>query len=746
MKYVIIIAIAVVLLIPISAYATTSVEKIMSDYRLKGDAYDELGYSYMAFLNYDKANWQQGKDNSYNEWMEYKTYVEENEKYFGGNYGTIIPRAFSIGDFEGILIYSELAEKNFPEEGSRYGERVIALNFLGKFEEAKILTEQGRQLIVNPDNAEGSWFDIYGKMINFYKNAQYKQVINEFELWLDSPTKAYLDSQGISASSDMPFLVGLAYDKMGQSANAEYYYDQVSYLKYLKPDCLLVNRNFSWQSYNEVIKIMESGDNLETCHKKALYDYVVSKDIVTGQYYPPIQRTSLNEPVEDFVDPNKDPQHYVDRYNNELRYKAWFDENYPDITIYEAVGLPELQIEPEPEPTCESGFELFNNICYRIDDSVDRTLSPYYDEDDAGSLRDSIRYFHQNWEFEKALELTKKAKKYSDQPIYASILLEKSEILSKMFRHQEALDTFNEFDKRLESGYNIWNHQKGMILYNLGKYSSSVNVLESTLVEIQEKETIDWQKKFLTGIAMFNLGMAYEKLGDFELSDQAYDRASQDIVIRNLDCNKVRTLMGTGGYVEAMQILNNMDSKVICIHPSGNDSVESLKSFVQERINKYQSNSSIATSSSICGTGTIEKDGICVPDYPNTEPSSKGGGCLIATATYGSELAPQVQQLRELRDNKLLNTKSGTSFMESFNDFYYSFSPTIADLERESPVFREMVKIAITPMISSLSILNYVDMDSEAEVLGYGISLIILNIGMYVGIPAVVIVGIRNRF
>jgi len=123
---------------------------------------------------------------------------------------------------------------------------------------------------------------------------------------------------------------------------------------------------------------------------------------------------------------------------------------------------------------------------------------------------------------------------------------------------------------------------------------------------------------------------------------------------------------------------------------------------------------------------------------------SEGGGCLIATATYGSELAPQVQQLRELRDNSLLQTESGTNFMKSFNDFYYSFSPYIADYERENPVFREMVKIAITPMISSLSILNYVDMDSEAEVLVYGVGLILLNIGMYVGIPAAVIVGIKR--
>ena len=73
--------------------------------------------------------------------------------------------------------------------------------------------------------------------------------------------------------------------------------------------------------------------------------------------------------------------------------------------------------------------------------------------------------------------------------------------------------------------------------------------------------------------------------------------------------------------------------------------------------------------------------------------------------------------------------------MAGFNQFYYSFSPVIADLERESPLFKEAVKLTLTPMLSSLSLLNYVDIDSEQDMLGYGISLIILNAGMYVGIP-----------
>ena len=120
------------------------------------------------------------------------------------------------------------------------------------------------------------------------------------------------------------------------------------------------------------------------------------------------------------------------------------------------------------------------------------------------------------------------------------------------------------------------------------------------------------------------------------------------------------------------------------------------------------------------------------------------GGCLIATATFGTEMAPQVQFLREIRDNIVLQTESGTSFMTAFNQFYYSFSPTIADYERENPVFKEGVKLALTPLLASLTLLQFADIDSESEMLGYGIGVILLNVGIYFAIPAAFIMKIRK--
>ena len=134
-------------------------------------------------------------------------------------------------------------------------------------------------------------------------------------------------------------------------------------------------------------------------------------------------------------------------------------------------------------------------------------------------------------------------------------------------------------------------------------------------------------------------------------------------------------------------------------------------------------------------------------EIKNVEYAGDGGdgGCLIATAAFGSELSPQVQFLREIRDNTVLQTESGSAFMAGFNQFYYSFSPAIADYERENLVFKEAVKITLTPLLTSLTLLHYADIDSESEMLGYGIGVILLNIGMYFVAPAVLIMTVKKR-
>jgi len=149
----------------------------------------------------------------------------------------------------------------------------------------------------------------------------------------------------------------------------------------------------------------------------------------------------------------------------------------------------------------------------------------------------------------------------------------------------------------------------------------------------------------------------------------------------------------------------------------------------------------------------IEVEGILFQPIPletatltiNVLSTAGSGGCLIATAAFGSELAPQVQLLREIRDNNVLQIESGSAFMAGFNQFYYSFSPAIADYERENPAFKEAVKLTLTPLLTSLTLLQYADIDSEYEMLGYGISIILLNIGMYFVAPTILIMKVKQR-
>ena len=119
------------------------------------------------------------------------------------------------------------------------------------------------------------------------------------------------------------------------------------------------------------------------------------------------------------------------------------------------------------------------------------------------------------------------------------------------------------------------------------------------------------------------------------------------------------------------------------------------------------------------------------------------GGCLVATAAYGTELSQQVQLLREVRDVTLMNTVHGASFMTSFSQIYYTFSPVIADIERENSLLRGMLQTLLYPLLSSISIMTLSD-GSEVQTLGLGLAVILFNILLYISAPIFAIYYIKR--
>ena len=153
-----------------------------------------------------------------------------------------------------------------------------------------------------------------------------------------------------------------------------------------------------------------------------------------------------------------------------------------------------------------------------------------------------------------------------------------------------------------------------------------------------------------------------------------------------------------------------------------------------------------------CGEGTVrDKDGVCQISEQGRradDASGAGGGCLVATASYGSEMAPQVQMLRELRHAFVQESKSSAELVRWFSGAYYAVSPPIADMERQSPLFREAVRVTIAPLIASLGLLQHADAGSWQEVAAYGAVLVAVNTGAYLGAPAALaaaVVSVRRR-
>lgn len=146
----------------------------------------------------------------------------------------------------------------------------------------------------------------------------------------------------------------------------------------------------------------------------------------------------------------------------------------------------------------------------------------------------------------------------------------------------------------------------------------------------------------------------------------------------------------------------------------------------------------------ITGSTMVQKPADNTPDKVSAGPS----GCLIATAAFGSELSPQVEYLRSFRQNYILSTTSGSAFMNAFNTVYYSFSPQVADYERQQPWLQSAVKAGLYPLFGILHLserAHFAFSGSEAGAVAAGATASMLIGAVYLW-PAALAGPVRRRF
>jgi hypothetical protein len=160
----------------------------------------------------------------------------------------------------------------------------------------------------------------------------------------------------------------------------------------------------------------------------------------------------------------------------------------------------------------------------------------------------------------------------------------------------------------------------------------------------------------------------------------------------------------------------------------------------------------VSVSGTPTGTYTVTitgTSGSLARDITLTVEVAGGGGCLIATATYGSELSDEVQLLRGFRDNSILRTRTGSSFMTVFNAWYYSFSPSVAQFTREHPAAGTAAKVVLYPFIGILRIgaaIFYLSPQSlEAEAIASGLVVCSLVGLVYLAPPLALILAYSTR-
>lgn len=125
-------------------------------------------------------------------------------------------------------------------------------------------------------------------------------------------------------------------------------------------------------------------------------------------------------------------------------------------------------------------------------------------------------------------------------------------------------------------------------------------------------------------------------------------------------------------------------------------------------------------------------------------------GCVIATSSYGSELALEVQFLRGFRENTVYSTFAGSNFMVAFNAFYYSWSPTIAGQIWGSEVLQGIGRVLISPLLGILHVSTLVNsavgFGSEVGIIIAGLTAsVLIGVVYFAPITAVALYAVKRK-
>jgi uncharacterized protein YkwD len=123
--------------------------------------------------------------------------------------------------------------------------------------------------------------------------------------------------------------------------------------------------------------------------------------------------------------------------------------------------------------------------------------------------------------------------------------------------------------------------------------------------------------------------------------------------------------------------------------------------------------------------------------------------CIIATAAFGSELSPEIPFLRTFRDQIVMSTFGGRTFITIFNAAYYSFSPPIAGLLMNYPLVAHIVRVLLYPLIATLHltvlVFDTAYFNTELAILLGGLLASSL-IGVIYLSPLVILIGLLRSF